>query len=431
MFDEIAWLQVFNTNEICLHVTMKVIQELDHHKYNHSNDKIRERAEKVVRKLLKYTDEEKLKERVFIRVDENAPTVDWLILHQYEPANADDCIVGAIEYFKTLNPNAEVVLFSGDGVIYLKAKAKQIRSQIPSDDLKLPPEADSTQKELQKLRVELQKLQNAQPKLEIGFEREDGSFVRHLDLHTNYTYVKSLQEEIEHRLAAKFATLKYIDGIEEDKRNISTINHNLLAVPSILTNITYPSREEVDNYHQSLHKYLQEEYREYLVQWIAYKSKSKLTNLFSIVINNVGSSPARNIDVCLHFPDGLHVFEELDDEPEEPFPPRKPKPQGAFDSVPYGLNSTYLAHFLPSTNYGSYFPSSTTSTPYVSIRKTNSYEVDWSVGDLKHNFNIKLHLYLFLEPIKESKGFEIDYEITADNLINKEEGALSVKFHQV
>lgn len=434
-FDEIDWPRILKSSAVCLVVPYKVVRELDKLKYDSTSDRRRSRAIVALRKISEYRDDNggRVRAQTAIQVEVSSPSANWLESNSYDPSDADDCIVGAIQFFSIHNTNASVILFSGDYGIRLKAESRGMDCVTPPEELKLVAEPDPLQQENHRLQRELQRLRNAQPKLALMFEDTDGNLSNKIECQVSFEKIKLLEDEIEQRLMEKFELEKY-DGdvkgeisrkVDENELDLSTLA--AFHIPPI--GAIYPTREEVDTYHEKLNRYIQNEYRNYLLQLHDYQNRERLTHPIRLVLENTGTAPARNVDVWLHFPDGFQILDEQFYPPNEPYSPQKPKIRNMLDSL-LGDSIMSLPYTSSNSSISNYVEP---SGPTISIRKTNSYEIEWGAVDLKHNLVFYLpELYLLFEPLeKTSTGFEVEYEITADNLQDKVEGKLVILLHSV
>lgn len=428
-FDEIDWLSILKTDAVCLVVAKKVIQELDEHKINPSRERLRKRSRMILNKLLEYAESENpVRIGVTVKIQTTSPKSDWLERNGYDLSYADDKIVGAAHYFKEINPDYEVLVFSDDTGVRLKARANGIPYVSPPDEIKLSDEPDPLQKENQELKREIQRLTYTKPKLSLQIMDSNDNLSTVVDFNINFYEMETSEEDIEFELIAYFKTLKFTGRVEgenapENEQNIFNFSIDLGM---------YPTREQVDEYHQQLDRFITLKYRPYLKQLKKFKHSEQHTALLNIILENNGGAPAENIDVWLHFPDGIDVLDQPPLPPVEPSPPQKPKPFDPLDSV-YMLGDV-RSDLLTSVSYPN--PNAYSLERYgpsISIRKTNSYEIDWGSVDLKHHYTYPLpNLYLYFVPIdKPLTVYEIEYEIIADNLPDKVEGKLIIRVHKI
>ncbi len=412
MFDEIDWPKLLNATEVCLIVPKKVIQELDKHKNDPNSDRRRDRSRKVLRKLtdLTSTPESVVRPNTRLEMHTLAPKRTWLEQHDYDPEDNDDCIVGAAHYLKETYSDRHVMLFTGDHGPLLKAIAVQLPCMEAPDDLRLPPEPDPIQKELQETRRELDRLKNAKPKLTLQFEDAEGNYSQMIELPVSSRLIEATEDKLRIACESKLATLLYREtSVSEvgavDIDNIEDVINRSISFYSA------PSPHEIDSYNRSVRAYIAGPYRTYLRELNAYHNAVSRTHVLKLEISNVGTSPAKNVDLWCHFPDGFIMMYEEHEAPTEPHPPEHPN---LMDSV-YGRLNNYLEN---QQSILSQLAIPKTTGPFFSFRKTNSYELEWGpFGNLKHGYSEVRELYLYFDSLpKLPVGFEVDYRITADNL---------------
>jgi hypothetical protein len=146
----------------------------------------------------------------------------------------------------------------------------------------------------------------------------------------------------------------------------------------------------------------------------------------SLYLVNSGGAPAQNIDVHLHFPDGMDIFDtkHLPPEFQTPVPPEPPrKPRSWSEYITESLNIGIApAIFNRLGNYNMEVPNVSSPT----IQKSFSYDVDYDVTRLKHGYQECLGELLIVFNVKQSvKSFHAEYIVTADNLPFKQSGRLN------
>ncbi|MDQ3534210.1 MAG: hypothetical protein M3421_01120 [Bacteroidota bacterium] len=152
------------------------------------------------------------------------------------------------------------------------------------------------------------------------------------------------------------------------------------------------------------------------------KLKKKLTFEINLGLINNGNTPADDIDIHLHFPDGFKLVEtgNIKSKIEFPEPPYKPK-----NRMDIGFPSWLsVPSMSPIANVGNSikFDSPT-------IKKTNSYDVHFNRKGLKHGYTEELKsLSIVFERHKDIKNFPIEYDISAGNIPNELIGKLNVTF---
>jgi len=140
-------------------------------------------------------------------------------------------------------------------------------------------------------------------------------------------------------------------------------------------------------------------------------------------LSNTGNFPAEDIDVWLHFPDGF-VLCNPEESRTEPIPPLEPyRPKNMFDHPRINFMNLYPVSNIKSAIQLANFSNS----GIPNIRQTNSYEVEYRFGSLKHNQNLKLStLIVEFSSFSEIKSFSVDYKIMVGNIPNLLEGKLNI-----
>jgi hypothetical protein len=178
------------------------------------------------------------------------------------------------------------------------------------------------------------------------------------------------------------------------------------------------SREEYDRYNEGVDAFLLG-YEIYLREAWAANLLGKRTINFQIEIANSGTSPADDVDVHLHFPDGFTLSTEGPELPEPPRPPHPPMTASQMLSASLGYSRM---PFIPPV--GTHF---TTPGPF-SIKRTNSYDVDDHFLRIKHGDSVMLpEMFVLFDSFEEATSFSCQYTIRPANLPE----ALSGELHFV
>jgi hypothetical protein len=433
-FDEINWLDVLKAERVCLIISAAVIRQLDRFKDDPTSSRRRKRSRNILSKLDKYDigSDKMLRENVFLRIQMTQPDHERLRRINCDSTIIDDQIVGAAALFSQDNPQDRVAVVADDYGVRFKAKELGIEEIRPPDNLRLEAESDPRQKENQELKLELARLQNAQPKLKIGFLNEENELVREITFQVEFDVSTITPEEVEQALESKRQELTYVGYVDEGMVNVSTESPESIARMLDHTFMKYPTEAQISSYEEKLEDYLSK-YNRYLEGISVYESYAARTRPLYICIRNEGAAPADNVQVGLHFPDGLRLMDEEISQPESPTPPDMPKPRTLFDE--YAMLATppaSVAHYFPRPLVDSYSSEPVDTGPI--IRKTNSYEVEYSTDSLKHHDDFGWlwpPLYVTFEPFQNlPKVIEISYRVGADNIIKPIIGSLLIRVTQ-
>jgi hypothetical protein len=169
------------------------------------------------------------------------------------------------------------------------------------------------------------------------------------------------------------------------------------------------------------------EYEKYLRRLALFYAWEGQTAIINLMLFNDGLSPADDVDIFMHFPDGFKLFDEddCDSEPEAPKPP--PKPMSLMEQAAAGYQFTGFNFRNPQVFDQRRLLSRRSNVSGPKIQRTSSYDVSVHVGRAKHGIEVPLEvMYLTFNPGVARRGFSIDYSIHASNLPKPSIGRLNV-----
>lgn len=402
-FDQIDWKAVSKSGgDFCILMPPTVIDELDSHKY-HKNPKISKRVRRILPKIVSFLDSNKL-----IRLISTRPRNETFISNQLNKDEQDDRILAAIlEFQQSLNDNDTLVYITNDTGPYLKARTLAINSIKIADSYLLPEESDENEKKIKELEKELIKFRNQSPKIVLGFGEND-----HFYRCNKKEELKTKEEFISESIIEIKKEYPYLEKIDFEN-NENTIFKAL--------SVSLLSDYQIEEYNSKL-KSFYKKYKNYYNSIYQILSYLKDCIEIKLVIRNEGTAPAEDIDLELHFPDGfaLHTIEKLPKSSQKPKPPYKPKHRYDFQQFDFHLPqiiSNNLANSADKVDLN-YTPT---------IRKTNSYNVDFHLRSLKHNQSFEFKtLYLKYEDRNLAKNFYFEYKIMIGNYPESINGKLNV-----
>ena len=417
--DDVPWKDVVKTDRVVLCAAPIVVEELDDHKDTHRFSKIRERARKALQLIERSIGEgdSEIREGVSLQYM-SEPDISFPDHGLREDKNDDNLVASVLSLDSEARNTA--VLVTGDTGPRLKAARLGLSCMGLPEDYKAESALSETEKEKRKLQRELNRLKNRLPDLDLVFAGGD----KHCEFQVS-DYDPLTEEEIDARLEEikEQYPKKTYQPIEKPE-NVRTIGEMLKSMEASMAPFSRPSKQQIERYNDRLDDFY-DEYREYLkTREIIKDAKGRLITL-DIVIENTGSAPAEDIDVFMHFPDGFRLFSD-EDLPrmniKEPQPPNEPK--GGFPDIGAGLKDltfdpTRHLHMPPAS------PPGNVSSP--NIEETNSYDVDFSVGKLKHNMQEHCEpFYLLFDSVEDASSFSIDYRINTADLPDDIEGELHI-----
>jgi len=412
-FDQIDWLTLLGSEKVQIVIPPVTIRELNKQKELHPHQRIRGRAEKVLRKLsvlLTASNPSIVAQNIKIFLEDREPSVNFHELGLQKEIQ-DDYLVASILFFQNENPHSETVLVTSDNGLLLTAKAKRlhINTLILSDDQKLPEESDSQQRRIKELEEQLLRLKSASPALSLTFEdgNDFASFVVAAPIVKQSDYFDTHLTA----LIEKYPKMKK-QTLPSDK-NLSTVQSFLLSqlAGSMQTSIT---DESIDEYNKNLDEYFKS-YRAFLEEELLVQNRLRRTVRLRFFLSNDGTTPAEDIDVNLHFPNGFALYRrnQLPKSPPPPTPPEKPKPEfmRLFDA-----SIMHNIAIPPSLNFPKLPPPPGNVSPFR-IRPSKSFDVDFHVNRLKHNIRESIDpLFVIFDSYDATKSFNIQCRILAGNI---------------
>jgi rRNA-processing protein FCF1 len=397
LFTEVDWCEELKSSCVVLIVCSAVLSELDKKKFSDSDSRIRNRAKKVISKLSEIASQNEVRTNVQLLFLTNEPKIQWE--HEgLDPGIIDDRIIGTILSEEGTKRGA--VLMTADLGLRLKAQARGIQCHTLSEQMMLPTKTPE-EEEIGKLRERLQRFEHRLPKLSLKLLSQG-----------------KIADFAEFSLK-KLAPLTQAD-IEAEVAKIRNQQQKFVppsrGVGAVLASLSagFP-QSEIDRYNKEIEEYAKQ-VRDYLKgKWVHRELLSRTLRLRFALVNN-GSSPGEDIDIFLHFPDG---FKLVDNEglPKGPTAPQQPTPPRTMIEMFQDmgrLNIPYLPRISPSVIN----PHTRPDVPKGPlIKKTNSYEVSFSVQRLKHGLQTIFDpLFTVFPSIESVCSFGIDYRVLAANL---------------
>ena len=399
--DQIDLAQAFGAKAVRISVPPVVLRELSKQKDMHAFKRLRRRAADALKKLDGYAQGQlpvRLQGSVDLDFITKDPLLDFVSLGLSRDVQDDWLIASALE-FRQNSPGSEVVLLTADVGLKLKARAHSLRAESLPDVFKLPDVPDDTERHLNDLTRQLKEMEAAAPSLVLAFS----GALKRIEVSLSPAPAPLDEAVMEERIRAQRAYL------------LAPTSPGPLALLGIVN-----SQYETTRYKQAVDRYC-DKYREYLVADSRYEDRASRTIELNLELSNTGRQPAEDIDITMHFPDGLRPGNK-EGKPGRPQEPSPPDPLGsAFGAVgpivPPGLSSLWKGNR----------PIHVPNVSSFHIRKTKSYEVTAHVGRLKHSMTVSLDaLYLCFDSFDGAGSFGIPFLINAGNMQNVVEGRLDV-----
>lgn len=422
-FDQLDWTSILNAKHVTIVIPPIILRELNKHKDNHPLSKIRDRAQRVIGRVLElfkdaYT--ANVRRGIDVMHEPVEPKLDFEA-HNLDPKSGDDVLLAAVLYATIERPDTNVVIVTDDPNLILKSRQYGIATLRLSKDFKLPDVLDGYQREIQELERTVQELKNRSPLLRLGFDTGSD--------HVTFTLIRpsvTTEEEIEQavrELQDQYPKMPVPDPgpVEKSppKKGVS-----LLELAKLFEAFGgYTVQERVD-YNAKLDKFFSA-YRDYLRRNSEYLDIKARTIALDILVHNEGTAPGEDLDIHMHFPDG---FSLATDDVKRPTKPRPPKAQTTMERMQETIRAPYLnsAAYLPRP-VQPYRPSEPPNVSRPNIRRSKSYEVDFTLGRLKHNQPICLdQLFIVFDSFESAGSFGIEYGINAGNVPHEVKGTLHI-----
>jgi hypothetical protein len=417
-FDEWDWPTVLSTESVGLVLAPIVLRELDEKKYAASG-KLRDRSKSVVQRLHRYLVKGNPVEiRPFVKLELLAtePTFDFSS-HGLSKECQDDHLIASMISYRELHPGAEIFVVTGDIGLCVKAKANGITAVSPPDVNKLTEEQDPNEKTIQQLQRELLEYKRLFPVLTLAFRESGDRLVVSLK-EPDALLREDLLRENKH-IKLKHPKL----GAEHQDQGTGRLP-NWPPIKTALDELFQPTAQQVEAYNKQLEHYY-EQYGDWLIRCREYAMIEALKVAIPLRIENSGTTPANGIDVQLDFPDGFLLLsaEQFPREPQEPVPPEKP----TSSILPMRPSIPDLNIF---SSLGGVRGFERSNVSLRNIRKSNSYEVNYTVEKLKHSQGEDLDPLAVVFQDRASAGsFNFGYRIYAENMPKVVERRLHVVVH--
>lgn len=386
--DHIDWKAVTGAADVTLIFPVVVFDELDKHT---NTPKLAARAKRVRKEVVGFIDTGIVKGDV--RADSiNKPHTKILDQCGLDPGQNDNWILGAIKDYMKNNPSENVAVLTSDFGMRIRAKSLDIPVIMLDEKYKIEAESEE-EKEIKKLKAEIEKYKTAVPKLAVVFEDGKTAISFELIEPDFATYLQSAvwkMKNVEYPRVSEDEIYSYRLSQEYTQRDAAVYNGQL------------------EDYYRAYEKYLLERRALYLAEG--------LTKKIAPVLKNSGSVQAKNIDVELFFPANVSVSEK---EPHY----RIPEP-----NMPYPPILGHLAKM--SYSYENRFPNPRPVPdilPKVTENKDGTTKVEYVIPILKQQREIALPpLYVTFDKEEEPYGFNIEYSLRGESVPGVVTGTLNV-----
>jgi hypothetical protein len=392
------------------------LRELDKHKNTHQLSRIRDRARRILQKIEKWTaGSTPIRPGVVAEFYPGTPSINYAE-HGLNPEWSDDVLIASVLQYKQAHADETVVLITQDSGPTLTASHLNITVLQLPEEYRLAPESDPLEIENQELSKALARLQNALPQLLVCFAGSEDpiTFARFavspppvsMEAEIAKT-LADLKSKLPKRYPPPAAPVTEPHALGE----IQTLLSNLLSIHPI-------PPDEYERYNREVEAFLVK-YENYMRATWAVNAAARCSIQFQIEIRNIGTAPADDVDVELHFPNGFRLFskDELPDAPEEPRPPRQPRTKTEMMTDSLG----HIPHlYVPRAS----LPDLKLPTSF-SIKRTGSYTVTDHFRRIKHGSQGTMpEMVLTFDSYESASSFNCNYMIRPANLPDPVTGQL-------
>lgn len=332
---EIRWQEVVEADSIILVIPYVVTRELDKLRENHRLPKMRNRIRDIVsrhRKITQTPGPWMIRPEVELRLEFRDAQLNWTEHEDLDRTLDDDRVLAVALSYRSKGHS--VALVTHDFGPELKAKHLGIGTLRLPDDLRLPEVIDESERELRRVRAELEATRNARPKIELCFANQQDTVQLRVP-----TPIQISEQGIDRAVEIEGNRIPVEAYYEVSELNI--LERNTFA--AALLQPARPSQADVDQFNREREQYL-DRYRAYLRAYAIWSSSRSLLHRLEVVVVNSGLVRGDDIDITIT----AHNlrFMNPDDQvqaPAKPEPPRLKKPRTLLEALGATSSATFPA----------------------------------------------------------------------------------------
>ncbi|WP_082547677.1 PIN domain-containing protein [Massilia sp. Root335] len=410
--DQIDWKREVDEKRCEIVVCSVFLAELEKHKVEHSNKKIRKRAGEYSTWLAKKYDDPVVRTGAQIRFLPDEPMIDF-DAYRLDPTNFDDRLVAAVIELSQQESNSRFYVMTADLGLTLKLRSRGLSAIKPSDTYELPEEVSDEERENKELRAQLAKLTHRMPKPTLQFK--SGEQILVVQQQTLLPKDAFIQEAMT-KLRSKHP---FMDTAPVDNHfNSLTKSPTMLQIGQTVRSLAL-NRDRI--YNSSLQNYFVE-YEGYLEQCYVYGlHRAAICKLDLILSNLDGSMPANNVDIYLKCEKPTKLLTE-DDWPTAPKRPIEPEQPGVFGTTSSRLNVPLIPQIRTMADV---LRDADQTRPRLTTTKGNA---TFYLHQIKHRQTSDLlPIWLDFSTLKERDNVLISFEIHASEILEPVTGTLHVR----
>lgn len=392
--DQLDWLRLTGADEVLFIAAPVFLREIENQKVHNPSKKLRARAAEYVKWLARFIDEPDVEVRPGVRwhfVAEE-PLLDFAA-HRLSPSIADDHLIASV---LTYAPQSTGPVFVTTGDLGLKAKllARRISPLFLTDDQRLSSEPDPEQKELQDLRREVARMKNRAPVLSLRFLNNRD----HLEV--TLTLVGAPQVQSVAEIQSEYPKLP-VPGTRPRGYAIPAVHKMQVS----MLRLHGWTSEQIIAYNEELERFY-EKWAEHIEAVRAWENENRRRFAVNLLLVNVGTAPATDIDVRLAFPPGVTPLTD-DRLPKRPTPPERPRSARGMATI--GALMTMPVDVLDPRRLAP-VGGDADGRPFA---EADARYVDFSVHTLKHHREFTIDPFtLSFDSADNINSFEAEYEIS-------------------
>lgn len=411
--DQIDWKREVEEKRCEIIVCSVFLAELEKHKVEHPNKKIRKRAGEYSTWLAKKFDDPIVREGAVLRFLPDEPMIDFSA-NRLDPDNFDDRLVAAVIELSQREPDSKFYVMTADLGLTLKLRSRSLLAIKPSDRYELPEELSEEERENRELRAQLTKLTNRMPKPSLQFKTGEQTLVMQQQiLLPKDAFIQNAMEKL--RLKHPFMNTAPVD----DHFNSLTKSPPMLQIGQAVKDLA-SNRDRI--YNSSLQNYFAE-YEAYLEQCYMYGLHRAAICKLELTLSNLeGSTPANNVDVYLKCKKPAKLLTESD-WPAAPKRPSKPEQPGMFGMPSSRLNAPLP--LLPQIRtMADVLRDADQTRPRLTTTDGNA---EFYLHQLKHRQTFDIFpLWLDFSSLEGTRNISLDFEIHTTELVDPATGTLHI-----
>jgi hypothetical protein len=276
-FEEVDWRECTSSEDVVLALCPAMTAELDKKKFAAETPKLRERAKRVIRRLMELDPQQPVhfREGCWVWYTARNPEIDFVGKNLSRDIPDHVILASALEY---AHEDGDVALVSADFGMRMNAKNRGLVALAPPDEWLLADEPDERDRELRELKRQLAAVQAASPDLRLTVAGKN-----FIEFEVKARDALS-PTEIERKVAAQRKRHPYL---RKEERSVEAPMR-----------IAYQSALDVDDFNGELKEYF-DEYEDYLKALPSIYERSDKTVALDLTLENVGTQAAEDIDVIV------------------------------------------------------------------------------------------------------------------------------------